>query len=130
MTKSVSVCASIIALVTATPPGLAGDRIAGDTRVPRSAASQPASIEDDCETRIQKLDASSAEGQERLDEKHVVIDFCANQYRHDKTIERLVEQCAKYEEQPVVKQQFVAECQLAAFGYANALRTLKAEHGK
>ena len=46
------------------------------------------------------------------------------------TIERLVEQCAKYEEQPVVKQQFVAECQLAAFGYANALRTLKAEHGK
>ena len=82
------------------------------------------------ETRIQRLDASNAEGQERLDEKHVVIDFCADQYKHDKTIQRLVDECAKYEEQPVVKQQFVAECQLAAFGYANALRTLKAEHGK
>ena len=130
MTKSVFVCASVIALVTGTAPGFAGDRMAGDTHVPRSAASQATPIEDDCETRIQKLDASNAEGQERLDEKHVVIDFCANQYRHDKTIEKLVEQCAKYEEQPVVKQQFVAECQLAAFGYANALRTLKAEHGK
>jgi hypothetical protein len=130
MTKSVSVCASIIALAVATAPGFAAEKIAGDTHVPRSAASQPGSIEDDCEIRIQKLNASNAEGQERLDEKHVVIDFCANQYRHDKTIEWLVEQCAKYEEQPVVKQQFVAECQLAAFGYANALRTLKAEHGK
>jgi hypothetical protein len=41
-----------------------------------------------------------------------------------------VKECAKYEEQPVVKQQAVAECQLAAFNYANALRTLKAEFGK
>jgi len=30
----------------------------------------------------------------------------------------------------VVKQQFVAECQLAAFKYANALRTLKMEYKK
>jgi|BarGraIncu00222A_1022003.scaffolds.fasta_scaffold02611_3 hypothetical protein len=117
MTKSVFVCASIVALAVATAPGFAAEKIAGDTPVPRSVAPQPAPIEEDCETRIQKLDASNAEGQERLDEKHVVIDFCANQYKHDKTIERLVEQCAKYEEQPVVKQQFVAECQLAAFGY-------------
>jgi len=29
-----------------------------------------------------------------------------------------------------VKQQMVAECQLAAFNYANALRTLKAEYKK
>ena len=130
MTKSVLVCASIIALVTGTAPGLAGDRIAGDAHVPRGAASQPASIEDDCETGIQKLDASNAEGQERLDEKNALIDLCANQYKHDKTIQRLVAECAKYEEQPIVKQQFVAECQLAAFGYANALRTLKTEHGK
>jgi hypothetical protein len=28
----------------------------------------------------------------------------------------------------VVQQQLVAECQLAAFNYANALRTLKAEY--
>jgi hypothetical protein len=130
MTKSVFVYASIIALVAAVAPGFAGEQITGDTHVPRSAASQLAPIEGDCEARIQKFDASNAEGQERLDEKHAVIDFCANQYKHDKTIERLVAECAKYEEQPVVKQQFVAECQLAAFGYANALRTLKAEHGK
>ena len=111
MTRSIFVCTWILALVTATPSGFAGDK-------------------DDCETRIQKLDASNAEGQERLDEKHALIDFCANQYKHDKTIEKLVAECAKYAEQPVVKQQFVAECQLAAFGYANALHTLKAEHGK
>jgi hypothetical protein len=111
MTRSVLVCASLLAFVAAAAPGFAGDK-------------------DDCETSIQKLDASSAEGQERLDEKNALIDLCANQYKHDKTIEGLVEACAKYEEQPVVKQQLVAECQLAAFGYANALRTLKAEYGK
>jgi hypothetical protein len=130
MTKSVFVCASMIALVTGIAPGFAGQQIAGDTHVRRSAASQATPIEDDCETRIQKLDASNAEGQERLDEKTALIDFCSNQYKHDKAIVRLVEECAKYEEQPVVKQQFVAECQLAAFGYANALHTLKAEYGK
>ena len=111
MTKSVVVCASLLALVCAAAPGFAGDT-------------------GNCESRIQKLDASTAEGQQRLDEKNVVIEFCASQYRRDKTIERLVEACAKYAEQPVVKQQLVAECQLAAFGYANALRTLKAEFGK
>jgi hypothetical protein len=31
-------------------------------------------------------------------------------------------------EQPLLKQQFVAECQLAAFNDANALYTLKAEY--
>jgi hypothetical protein len=30
----------------------------------------------------------------------------------------------------MIKQQFVAECMLAAFGYANALHVLKAEYGK
>ena len=111
MTKAVFTCALILALVAGAAPGFAGDK-------------------GDCETRIQKLDASNVEGQERLDEKTALISFCANQYKHDKTIGRLVEACAKYEEQPVVKQQLVAECQLAAFGYANALRTLKAEYGK
>jgi hypothetical protein len=120
----------ILALVRATTPGFAGDGSARDIHLPRGAASRPVPTEDDCETRIQRLDASNAEGQERLDEKNVVIGFCANQYQHDKTIKQLVEMCAKYEEQPVVKQQLVAECQLAAFGYANALRTLKAEDGK
>jgi hypothetical protein len=111
MIRSIFVCVLILALAAAAAPGFAGDK-------------------DDCESRIQKLDASNAEGEDRLDEKNALIDFCANQYRHDKTIERLVEACAKYEEQPVVKQQLVAECQLAAFGYANALRTLKVEYGK
>jgi hypothetical protein len=114
MIRSVLVYAFILALVTAASPALAGERKAND----------------DCEARMQKLDASSAEGQERLDEKNQVIAFCASQYKHDDTIERLVKECAKYEEQPVVKQQLVAECQLAAFNYANALRTLKAEFGK
>ena len=114
MTRSVLAYALILALVGATTPALAGEPKAND----------------DCEARMQKLDASDAEGQERLDEKNQVIDFCARQYKRDKTIERLVQECTKYEEQPVVKQQFVAECQLAAFNYANALRTLKAEFGK
>jgi hypothetical protein len=113
MIRSVLVYAFILALVTAASPALAGERKAND----------------DCEARMQKLDASSAEGQERLDEKNQVIAF-AGQYKHDDTIGRLVQECAKYEEQPVVKQQSVAECQLAAFNYANALRTLKAEFGK
>jgi hypothetical protein len=114
MTRSTLACASILALVTAASPALAGERKAND----------------DCEARMQKLDASNAEGQERLDEKNEVIAVCARQYKRDKTIERLVQECAKYEEQPVVKQQSVAECQLAAFNYANALRALKAEYGK
>lgn len=79
---------------------------------------------------MQKLDASQAEGEERLAEKQRVIEACASQYKNDKTIAKLVQKCAKYAEQPVVTQQFVAECQLAAFNYANALDTLKAEYGK
>jgi len=92
------------------------------------AASPAKSTENDCEARIRKLDASPAEGEERLREKNEVIDSCAGQYKNDKTIVRLVKECAKYIEQPVVKQQSVAECQLAAFNYANALYTLRAEY--
>lgn len=50
----------------------------------------------------------------------------ACQYESVTAIKRLVKDCAKFEEQPVMKQQLVAECQ--AFNYANALRTLKAEY--
>ena len=85
---------------------------------------------DDCEARMQKLDASNAEGEERLAEKNAAIAVCARQYGRDETIKRLVSACAKFEEQPVVKQQMVAECQLAAFNYANALRSLKADYKK
>jgi len=59
-----------------------------------------------------------------------VIDYCAGQYKNDKTVTRLWKECAKYEEQPIIKQQFVAECMLAAFTYANALYFLKAEYAK
>jgi hypothetical protein len=90
-TRSVLVCASVLALVTAVAPALA---------------------KDDCAARIQKLDASSAEGQERLDEKNAVIEACAKQDQHDRTIGDLVKACGKYEEQPVVKQQSLAQCQL------------------
>jgi hypothetical protein len=119
MTKSILFCVSILALVTAAATARAGEQAA----VSNSSA-------DDCEARIQKLDASDAEGDERLAEKNEVIDSCASQYKGDKTIEALVKECAKYEEQPEVKQQSVAECQLAAFNYANDLRTLKEEYGK
>ena len=91
------------------------------------AGTNPIASEEDCETRIRRLEASTAEGEERLAAKNEVIDFCSGQYKRDKTVDRLVKECAKYAEQPVVKQQAVAECQLAAFSYANVLRTLKAE---
>lgn len=112
MIKVIFYCVSMLALVAATSPAW------------------PDEQQDDCETRINKLDASAAEGAERLAEKNAVIDYCARQYKSDKTIDALVRECAKYEEQPVIKQQFVAECMLAAYNYANALRTLKAEYRK
>ncbi|MGY8663757.1 hypothetical protein Q3C01_15480 [Bradyrhizobium sp. UFLA05-109] len=115
MNKSALLCVSLLALAT---PAFAGER----------TASKPTA--EDCETRMQRLDASQAEGEERLAEKNEVIAFCTSQYRRDKTIGQLVAECEKYEEQPVVKQQFVAECQLAAFSYANALRALKTEYRK
>lgn len=107
MTKAVFVCASIVSLLAAFTPAHA-----------------------DCEASMQKLDASNAEGEERLREKNEVIGLCGRQYQRDAMIKRLVTECAKFEEQAVVKQQLVAECELAAFNYANALRTLKAEYKK
>jgi len=126
MSRGILWCVSILALVTAAAPFAAAEPTAGDKSVLRSAASTPA--QGDCEARIQRLDASQAEGQERLAEKRAVIDHCFNQYKHDKTIIRLVMDCAKYEQQPVVSRQLVAECQLAAFNYANALQTLREEY--
>jgi len=76
---------------------------------------------------MQALEQSPAEGEERLAEKNAVIAVCAREYRRDAAIVRLVKECAKYEKQAVVQQQFVAECQLAAYNYANALRAAKSE---
>lgn len=129
MTRSILCCVSALALIAAAPAAH-GEQRGHDKRVSPSAASPRNSTREDCETRIQKLDASQAEGEERLAEKNEVIGHCAAAYEHDKTIQRLVNECAKYEEQPVVKQQSVAECQLAAFNYANALHTLKTEYRK
>jgi hypothetical protein len=112
MTKAFLCYLSLAAVVTAAAPALAGRQ------------------KDDCDARISKLDKSLAEGAERLAEKNLAIDCCARQYKNDKTIDRLVKECAKYEEQPVIKQQFAAECMLAAYKYANALYTLRAEYGK
>jgi hypothetical protein len=123
MIKSVLCCVSIFALVTAVVPVDAGAQTAKIKQVLRST-------KDDCETRIQKLAASQAEGVERLVEKEQVIERCASEYKRDKTIVGLVNECKKYLEQPVVKQQAVAECELAAFNYANELRSLKAEYRK
>jgi hypothetical protein len=130
MTKFILCCVSILALVTAAAPASRGEQRANTKHISRSASPPSNSTGDDCETRIRKLDASQAEGEERLAEKNRVIGHCARQYKDDKTIERLAKECAKYEEQPIVKQQFVAECQLAAFSYANALHMLKAQYRK
>ena len=119
--KAILCFISIAAFVAATPVG------AAERTAPGKTAAQSAG--DDCEARIEKLDASKAEGEERLSEKRGVIDACSDQYKRSKTIARLLNACAKYEEQPVVKQQFAADCELAAFRYGNALRALKAEHG-
>jgi hypothetical protein len=124
MTKSILRCISVLAIVIAAVWAARGEERANNNRNSPSAASL------DCEARMQKLDASGAEGEERLAEKNDVIGHCTAQYKHDKTIERLVNECAKYEEQAIVKQQSVAECQLAAFNYANALHTLKTEYRK
>ena len=128
MTNFIVCCISILALVTAAFPAQSAEQAAHGKHVSPSAASPAKSTENDCEARMRKLDASPAEGEERLREKNEVIDYCASQYKNDKTITRLVKECAKYIEQPVVKQQSVAECQLAAFNYANALYTLRAEY--
>ena len=120
----------MIALIAAVAPAHSGELAANDKYVLPGAVSKSNSSEGDCETRMRKLDASQAEGEERLAEKNSVIDYCASQYKNDKAITKLMKECTRYEEQPVVKQQLVADCQLAAFEYANALRTLKAEYGK
>ena len=123
MTNAVLGCVCVLALVIASAPARSDEQAA-------SGFSAANSGEGDCETRMQKLDESQAEGEDRLREKYRVIDYCASQYENDKTIQRLAEECAQYIEQPVIKQQFFAECQLAAFNYANALYALKAEYGK
>jgi hypothetical protein len=130
ITKSILCCTSVLAFALAAVPAGHGEPRANRNRVSPSAASPPNSNSGDCETSIGKLEASQAEGEERLAEKNEVINQCVSQYKHDKMIERLVSECAKYEEQAVVKQQFVAECQLAAFIYANALHSLKTEYRK
>jgi hypothetical protein len=130
MSKPIVCCGLIVALVIAVASAGRGEQRAYNKAIPSPAASLPNSIADDCEARMRKLDASQAEGEERLAEKNEVIGICVTQYKKAKTIGMLVKECAKYEEQAVVKQQFVAECQLAAFNYANALHTLKTEYRK
>ena len=127
MTRSFLCCVSALTLLMAAAPAGHAQPRAGN----KQSASSPAnSAGDDCEARIRKLDASDAEGEERLAEKNDVISRCDMQYRRDRTIERLLDECSKYEEQPIIKQHAVADCQIAAFSYANALRTLKAEYRK
>ena len=123
MAKSILCCVSVLLLVTAGAP-VHGEQAPKGKQISRPA---PAPAGETCQTRISKLESSQAEGAERLEEKNEVIDHCASQYKRDKTVERLVKECQKYEGQSVVRQQFVAECQLAAYGYANALSALKAE---
>jgi hypothetical protein len=99
MTNFIVCCVSILALVTAAVPARSTEQAAHGKHVLPSAASPAKSAEDDCEARMRKLDASPAEGEERLREKNEVIDYCASQYKTDKTIARLLKECAKYVEQ-------------------------------
>jgi hypothetical protein len=127
MTNCILCCLSALALVASAAPTRSFAQAANDKPLFPPSFSRAKPPADDCESRIAKLDASQAEGEERLAEKQTVIEACARQYKSDRTIARLVQECAKYEKQPVVEQQFVADCQLAAFSYANALYTLRAE---
>jgi hypothetical protein len=120
MTRSIFSALSVLALVSSAAP-------AGAEQAKGKQMARPAPSAETCETRISKLESSQAEGAERLAEKSEVIDHCSSQYKRDKTIERLVKECQKYEGQSVVRRQFVAECQIAAYGYANALYSLRAE---
>jgi len=126
MLRSLVCRISVAALVAASIPAHADERAAGER--PVVLVAQVA--KEDCEARISKLNGSDTEGDELLAEKDEVIGACASQYRNDKVITGLVKECRKYEEQPVVKQQALAECQLAAYKYANELRVLKAQYRK
>jgi hypothetical protein len=128
--NSVVCCVSILTFVTAASAARPAGQGANGKHVLPGAFLQAHSAEGDRQARMRKLDESQAEGEERLVEKNAAIDYCTSQYKNDKTIGKLVKECAKYEEQPVVKQRVVAECQLAAFNYANALHTLKGEFRK
>jgi hypothetical protein len=109
----------VLVLLAAFAPALA---VAQPTAAPAGSANG-----ETCEAKMQALEQSPAEGEERLAEKNEIIAVCAREYRRDAAIARLVKDCAKYEKQAVAQQQFVAECQLAAYNYANALRAAKSE---
>ncbi|MDR2881558.1 MAG: hypothetical protein LBV29_06625, partial [Azoarcus sp.] len=70
---------------------------------------------------------SQTEGEERLAEKVEAIEYCMRECESNTTIGQLADECAKYEGQAVTQQQLVADCQVAAYNYANALRMLKSE---
>ena len=67
---------------------------------------------------------------ERLAEKRDVIEHCFGQYKHDKTIDRLVNERGKYEatagREAAVRRRVPAR----SYKYANALRALKAGYRK
>jgi vacuolar-type H+-ATPase subunit I/STV1 len=124
---SILVFASCFALLSGAA-SIARDLIPPQTNRPPSSA--PARHRVDCAERLDALDRSKSEGEERLTEKYDAIEFCSAQYKRDAIVQKLVDECAKYEEQAVIKQQFLTECMLAAFKYANALSDLKAEYKK
>ncbi len=77
-----------------------------------------------CRSEIEKLNRSTAEGQQRLTEKNHVIKVCADQFENSQTYLPLIATCRKYEGQPLVLQQLVADCVLSVYGFANAVYDL------
>ena len=95
-----------------------------------SGAAPAVTADEDCSDRIRKFEVSDAEGAERLAAKWEVVAFCDKEFKRDKMVQGLVKECAKYIEQPVIKQLLVTDCQLAAYSYGSVLRFLKAEYRK
>ncbi len=119
MTRFILCCVSLLALAAAPAPASAQAKV--KPAAPKAAPQPP----EDCADKIQKFEKSDAEGAERLAVKWEVVAFCDKEFKRDATVQRLVKDCAKYMDQPVLRQLLVTECQLAAYSYGNAMRMLK-----
>lgn len=122
--------ASIFVLVAVSLMSGGYPQVAEAKGAKRTTSSLPKSTDDNCESKINQSNVSEAEGEERLQEKNEALSFCASQYKGERKIDALVKDCRKYVSQSVVSQQAVADCQLAAYSYANAIAALRASSSR
>jgi hypothetical protein len=114
MARAVACCLSVVALVAAAAPARAVGQIARD----------------DCRARIEGLNASRAEGEHRLAEKHAAIDACMHRYADDKTIVSLVRNAPSTRRSPSSSSRPSPAASSQPSNYGNELRALKAEFGR